>query len=375
MHEGKVLNPRDVFIGTCIVLLTLGGAFVLFKLSNLLIVLFGAMIFASTVRPLLKTMTRWRIPQWLSIALIYGGSAIALIALFTLAIPPIISLMLDLFQDSELINQMSYELLRVGFAVQRQFEVYIPATALLPEQFRNLTEMADARLREQALPMASSAFAILGQILLAVVISIYWLTTRRTALRTLLRATPKDYQVTISRIWIDTEDMLGAYLRSQIILGLLIGAASFVGLTILRVPNALPLAVLAGLMEFIPFLGPIIAAIPAILMALTISPLIALLTAAWYLVVQMMEGNYLIPRIMGSSMSLNPLLVLIAIAAGFQLHGILGALLAIPLVGVAQVIVRHLVARSDAAAATPAVPASADALPPESSEASAAAES
>ena len=168
-----------------------------------------------------------------------------------------------------------------------------------------------------------------------------------SGLPNLLRATPRQYQPTISHIWIDTEEMLGGYFRGQIILGLAVGTASLVGLLVLRVPNALPLAVIAGLLEFVPFVGPIGAAIPAVLMGLTVSPLVALLVGLLYVVIQQVEGNYLVPRIMSSSVSLHPLIVLIAIFAGFQLNGVVGALLAVPLAGIMQIVLRHLPAAAD----------------------------
>ena len=340
------MRLRDIFYATCVVLGTLLLAYVLYELSDLIVVVFVALIFASTVRPILRGMTRRHIPQWLSILIIYAGPALALVGLILLAVPPIVTLMMDVFQNNNLINTMSYSLMRTGLAFQRQFDIFIPVLSL-PAQFRAFTDMADQTIKEQAMPFASNAFYVLGQIVLAVVISVYWLTARRQALRNLLRATPRQYQPTISHIWIDTEEMLGGYFRGQIILGLAVGTASLVGLLVLRVPNALPLAVIAGLLEFVPFVGPIGAAIPAVLMGLTVSPLIALLVGLLYVVIQQVEGNYLVPRIMSSSVSLHPLIVLIAIFAGFQLNGVVGALLAVPLAGIMQIVLRHLPAAAD----------------------------
>ena len=319
----------------------------LINLSHLLIVLFVAIIFASTVRPLLHGLRRRGVPRWAAILLIYSATALAVIGLITVAIPPLVGLIMDMSQNNQLANEVSYSLMRAGLAFQRQFEIYIPVVGL-PAQFQTFTEQADQTLREQALPFASNAFYVTGQITLAIVISIYWLTARATALRTALRAAPRQYQPTLSHFWIDTEEMLGSYFRGQITLALVIGLASFVGLTILRVPNALPLAVIAGMLEFIPFIGPIAAAVPAVLMGLTVSPLIAILVGVWYTLVQQVEGNYLVPKIMSNSVSLHPLVVLIAFFAGFQLNGIVGALLSLPIAGIIQLALRHLPAAAHA---------------------------
>ena len=120
--------------------------------------------------------------------------------------------------------------------------------------------------------------------------------------------------------------MLGTYLRGQIILGLADGLMSLAGLRVLRMLNALPLAVIAGLLEFVPFVGPVAAAVPAILTSFTVSPVVALLVALFYLLVQQFEGNYLVLKVMSKQTSLHSLLVLIAIFAGFQLGGIIQCL-------------------------------------------------
>lgn len=334
------MRLREIFLGTCVILATLLGVYALYRLTELLVVMFVAIIFASTVRPILATMKRYHVPGWLSILVIYVVTGLSLIILLTIAIPPVVGLTMEVFQDNAVISKLNYSLMRGGLALQRQFEVYIPVMTL-PTRFREFTQLADQTLKEQAWPMASNVAYVLGQILLAIVISIYWLTARVTALRALLRITPRPHQQAIYKLWIETEDLLGGYFRGQLILVLIIGLASFVGLIMLRVPNALPLAVISGLLEFVPFVGPFLAVIPAILMGLTVSPLTAVLIGLWYLVVQQLEGSYLVPKIMSRSMSLHPLIVLLAIYAGFQLDGIVGALLAVPIVGVIQVLIRH----------------------------------
>ena len=165
------MRLRDIFYATCVVLGTLLLAYVLYELADLIVVIFVALIFASTVRPILRGMTRRHIPQWLSILIIYAGTALGLVGLILLAVPPIVTLMMDVFQNNSLINTMSYSLMRSGLALQRQFDIFIPVLSL-PAQFRAFTDMADQTIKEQAVPFASNAFYVLGQIVLAVVISV-----------------------------------------------------------------------------------------------------------------------------------------------------------------------------------------------------------
>ncbi len=127
-------------------------------------------------------------------------------------------------------------------------------------------------------------------------------------------------------------EKLGAWLRGQAILCLSIGIISYIALTILGVPYALPLAIIAGLLEVVPTIGPIIASVPAIIVALTISPAYGLTVAIVYLVIQLLENNLLVPKIMERAVGLNPVVVILAVMIGGNLMGVIGALLAIPFV-------------------------------------------
>ena len=121
-----------------------------------------------------------------------------------------------------------------------------------------------------------------------------------------------------------------------------IGLASLAGLLVLRVPYSLPLAVFAGLMEAIPLAGPIVGAVPAVLVSLMVSGPTALIMLGWYILVQQVEGHILVPRIMNRAVGLNPLLVILALLTGGILDGIVGALVAIPVAAAIQIIVQRL---------------------------------
>ncbi len=132
---------------------------------------------------------------------------------------------------------------------------------------------------------------------------------------------------------------MGAWVRGQLFLSLVIGVLVYIGLFLLNVPYALTLAIAAGVLEVVPVIGPIVASIPGILLAFTISPVLALGVAVMYFVVQQLENHLIVPQVMGRAVGLNPLVVILAIAVGSRLLGIMGALLAVPLTVVLQIIV------------------------------------
>jgi predicted PurR-regulated permease PerM len=305
------------------------------------VALFVGIIVASTFRPLLTLATRAKIPAAIAIFLIYLFATVAIIGLLLFVVPPVITLVFELSRTNELVRELNGALIRIWVILRQQFEVYVPIFTLPPE-IQEFLETADETVAEQAWPFARSAAYILSQLVLAIVISVYWLVARGSALRQLVRLTSPQYRRMVYRIWTDTEDILGGFVRGQVLLAFIVGGAALAGLTALQVPNALALAVLAGMFEVVPFIGPVAATVPAALMALTVNPLTAVAVLVWYMVIQQVENNYLVPHIMGRGLRLHPLTVLLAIVAGLTLNGVVGAMLALPLAGALQVTIRHL---------------------------------
>lgn len=122
---------------------------------------------------------------------------------------------------------------------------------------------------------------------------------------------------------------------------------TYISLVILGVEFALPLAIIAGLLEVVPVIGPIIAAVPAILIALTISPFLAVLVGGLYFAIQQLESHLIVPQVMKRAVGINPLLVILAISVGSRLLGIGGALLAVPLTVVIQVVLQEVLKHSE----------------------------
>jgi predicted PurR-regulated permease PerM len=138
------------------------------------------------------------------------------------------------------------------------------------------------------------------------------------------------------------EKRLGAWVLGELMLMLTIGTMVFIGLFFLRVDFALPLAIMAGLLEIIPTIGPIVSAIPAILVAFSHSPGLALTVIALYLVVQQLENNFVVPMVMRKSVGLSPILTILALMIGARFAGVTGAVLAVPVLLTVQEIVASL---------------------------------
>jgi predicted PurR-regulated permease PerM len=170
----------------------------------------------------------------------------------------------------------------------------------------------------------------------------FWLIGHARLQRYVLAFVPIDRRGGARQAWNDVEGRMGRWLRGQLVLmavvGFLCGAAYFV----LGVPSALLLGVIAGLCEAIPMVGPVLGAIPALLFAATVSPETVVWVLGVTVVIQVLENNVLVPVVMRNSIGLSPLIVTLSLLVGASAGGILGALVAVPLVAGVEVVLGRL---------------------------------
>ena len=152
----------------------------------------------------------------------------------------------------------------------------------------------------------------------------------------------KEAEAKAEKLVLDIEKQVGGWVRGELFLMLIIGVMTYLGLFLLGVPYALPLAVLAGLLELVPNLGPTMAAVPAIVIALTVSPVIALGTLILSIVIQQLENNLIVPKVMQSATGTEPLATIIVLLVGFTLGGIAGAVLSMPIYLTIQTVYKAL---------------------------------
>jgi predicted PurR-regulated permease PerM len=204
-----------------------------------------------------------------------------------------------------------------------------------------LTSSVRPLLTQTGVMVASAAGATasaVGLILAVMVFGYYMLVDFGTLDDSLIEMVPGPYRADVRRLLDETGAVWHAFLRGQLILGLVVGSVVAVVMTVLGVRFSLVLGLIAGALEFVPIFGPLIAGLIAVLVALFqganwwgLSPLwFGLVVLAAFALIQQVENNVLVPRIIGSSLNLNPLFVLLGALAGGVLAGVLGLLLAAP---------------------------------------------
>jgi len=191
----------------------------------------------------------------------------------------------------------------------------------------------------------TDVFGGLVGLVLVIVMAYYMVVQEEEAVRAFHNFVPKRYQNFIVSLLTQVEEKIGKWLSGQLVLSLIIATLYFIGLVSLGLDGALALALFAGFMEFIPYLGPFLAGIPIILVALTISPLTAVFTLALVIVIQQAENQIIVPKVMQKAVGLNPLVSIVALLIGAKLFGVVGALLAIPTATALSVVLAEFYAR------------------------------
>jgi predicted PurR-regulated permease PerM len=175
------------------------------------------------------------------------------------------------------------------------------------------------------------------------ILTLYWTTDGPRLIKAILLLVPQDQREGVSELVAAMEAKVGLYIVGQSILCLVIGFLALVAYTIIGLPNALVLALIAGVMEAVPMVGPLLGAIPAGMVALSISPEKLLWVIIATTIIQQLENSLLVPRIMSRTVGVNPFVTLLSIFAFSSLFGIAGALMAIPMAAIIQLILNHYV--------------------------------
>jgi predicted PurR-regulated permease PerM len=182
----------------------------------------------------------------------------------------------------------------------------------------------------------------------------FWLVEHARLQRYTLAFLPFDRRAGARDAWNEIEGRLGLWVRGQLILMGAIGVATAVTYTLLGLPGALLLGLIAAVTEAIPIIGPLLGAIPAVLVAATVSPELAVVVAIVYIVLQFIEGSVLVPLVMRNTVGISPLLVLVSLLIGAAVGGFVGAFLAVPVAASIEIVLSRLQAREVPVAQDPA---------------------
>jgi predicted PurR-regulated permease PerM len=308
--------------------------------GNVLLLVFIAILLASALEPLVGAIRgRTRLPRGAAILVVYALFFVSVLGLALVIVPAAVTQFNDIVAGLPPLLEQA----RTWAADIRPRGLSSSLTAMIDTIERAIAPSAPDpdEVVQVGLTVAETVVSIAT--ILAIVF--FWLIEHARLQRFALAFLPATRRAGAREAWNEIETRLGLWVRGQLILMATIGIASAILLTVLGVPSALLLALIAALTEAIPIVGPLLGAIPAVLVAATVSPQLALIVAAAYLLIQFVEGNVLVPMVMRNTIGLSPFLVILSLLVGGAAGGMIGALFAVPIAAAVLVVLGRLQAR------------------------------
>jgi predicted PurR-regulated permease PerM len=306
-----------------------------------LLLIYVSALFATGLAPLVSfierqrimTLSKRRLPRPVAILLIYATVIGSMVGIGAAVLPPMLAQSQQFWKDLPLhMDQVQQRLVSWGL--------------ISPDaSFKELLQQAPAGSGDLVTVVFTTLWGLVGGIFGLVsilLLTFYFLVESHDVLILFVRLFPKGERSRVSGVSELIGVKISAWLGGQMLLGLIIGTMTAVGYFFMGVPYFFVLAVIAGIGEMIPMVGPLLSAIPAVAVALTVSPALALGVAGYCLVLQLVENNVLVPKVMGQTVGLNAVTVIMSLAIGSELLGFVGALLAVPTAAIIQVLFEEL---------------------------------
>ncbi len=317
--------------------------FLVYRFHHVLFTLFIAIILGTVVRPLLTRLVNKGLSQTVALLLILAA-VLVLLAGFIGLLAPMLSA-----QSDKLAADIPryYQVIRDWLVNSRNLLVSrlsesLPSTLGGQAETAN-TEADVLKSAGQALGYLSTISKVLFMAITITALTGHWAVSGQRLVQSMLISLPQASRLKASALVSDIEGKVSGYLGGQGLLCLAIGVLAFAAYALIGLPNAMVLAIIAGLMEAVPMIGPLLGAIPAAVIALTISPNMLIWVVVATVVIQQLENNLLVPRVMKKAVGVNPFVSLLSIATFSALYGIGGALMAIPLAAIIQLVLENFV--------------------------------
>jgi predicted PurR-regulated permease PerM len=316
------------------------------------------LLFVYLLDPPVRWLVRRGLRRTFAILVVYVVGIVLIVEILALTLTPLFNEVMRLIQNfPQLVTQLDDQLKRLGEIYQR---------LEIPVEFRQWIDSIIANIRQGGggggspvdlsflLPLITGAGTLLSAIFAYFILPVwvaYILKDKTSLVSQFDQMLPAPWRFDTWAVVKTVERDFGQWVRGQLLLGLAVGLATFVGLIVLGQffpvfgQYAVLLSVIAGLLELVPIIGPIISAVPAVLLGATESPAAIVAALGLYFIVQQTENNFLVPKIQGNAVQLHPAVVVFAIIIGGSLAGLLGAILALPMTAAFRDVVRYLFRR------------------------------
>jgi predicted PurR-regulated permease PerM len=332
--------PRRIILATLAVLAVVAVFLVLFRFRLVFFSLFTAIVLSTAIEPLVTRLARWGISRPVTVILI-SFLVLAVIVFLVITIAPLLiqqwttitSMVSTWYQDlhEALLGSKSLLIRRIA----RQLPMFLTAS-VPPPNLKNAVQPGASDLVQQAFNLGSSILRSILIILAVILLTGFWTIDGDRGGRFFLLAFPREQRENLRVYFEEVNKKMGAYTRGLVILSTIIGVMASIAYLIIGLPNVLMLGIIAGIMEAVPLVGPTLGAVPALLVAVSVDPSKVIWVILSTVIIQTLENNLVVPRVMDRAVGVNPVASLLAFIAFGSIFGFVGALLAVPLAAVIQ---------------------------------------
>ncbi len=334
---------RRVVWATLVLISVILGFWLLYRFNQVIFILFVAIVIGTVIRPAVAWLHQRGLPRIAGIILVYFLLLVLLIGFLLLLFPLIVE------QSTTIAAAMPgyYQNLR-EWMINYPNQLIVRLSEFIPNTLPNLKPLQQTGQEVmvsagQALSYVTLAAKAIFIAIVILVLAFYWTLDGPRTIQSLLLLIPQGQRESISELISAMETKVGSYIAGQGILCLVIGIMALLAYLLIGLPNALVLALVAGVMEAIPMIGPLLGVIPAALVALSIAPNKLIWVIAATVVIQQLENSLLVPRVMRKAVGVNPFVTLLALFAFSSLFGFGGALTAIPMAAIIQLLLDRFV--------------------------------
>lgn len=303
------------------------GVYVLYRLGPIIGVVVVALLLVVSLEPLVTRFTRFTvlnkpIPRSVAVILSYLFLVLFLVFVFTLVIPPVLS------QIQKLLGGLSDIALKLHISglVDLSIMDLLPKPADIPGKFLSVT-----------FSVFSNVITVVSIFIISIYMSLDWLNIKKRVLGLL----PDDYRDEVKDAMAEIESNIGNWVKGELTLMLVVGFFCYLGLLIMGVDYALALGLVSGVLEIVPMVGPLLSAVLAAVIGFSSAPIKGVGVIFLYILVQQLENNLLVPKIMQKVSGFSPLIILLALLIGSEFFGVVGAALAVPIMIIGTIILKH----------------------------------
>lgn len=334
-----IARGAGLAIGVILVLAVLGVAW---AAASVVLLVFLAVILASGLQPFISWLrSHLPIGRGATILLVYGAFLLVVIGMAVVIVPASIGQ----FERTIASLPPFFDDARAWAAELRPAALATGITSLIDAAAKTFGPSDIVPQDEEVVEVGLTIVEALITVITLLTVVYFWLTEHARLQRYVLAFVPQHRRARARDLWNQAETRLGMWVRGQLMLMAAIGVSSGIAYTLLGVPSAILLGLIAALAEAVPIVGPLLGAIPAIVVAATVSPELALIVAGVYAVLQFIEGNVLVPIVMRNTVGISPFLVILSVLAGAAAGGFVGALLAVPIAATAEILLEGFQAR------------------------------